>query len=80
MMNLKAAKRYAKQMATINGEPWIVFITPADAPCNQPGFSTYNEGRFAACPEAEKQVYMAGGASFPSIQGRHLVFQPEAST
>ena len=79
MWDLKRAKRHAKQMAELHGEPWIVFITPANAQCNQGAFATYNTGRFLACRLAERDEYAAGGASFPRIKGAELIAHPQSA-
>lgn len=68
MMSLKQAKAHAKAMTELHGEQWLVFITPADAPCNHGALAIYNKGRFAACRESERAEYEAGGATF-SITG-----------
>lgn len=67
MMSLKQAKAHAKRMTELHGEQWLVFITPASAPCNHGPASIYNKGRFLACRESERAEYEAGGATFPTI-------------
>lgn len=67
MLTLKQAKMYAKQMSKLHGEPWLVFIVPAGAPCNQHPANIYNIGRFHACRASERTDYEAGGAQFPDM-------------
>lgn len=67
MMTLKQAIRHAKSMRAAHGEPWLVFITPANAPCNQGIAAIHNKGRFLACRASERGDYEAGGASFPTL-------------
>lgn len=64
MMTLKQAKAHAQAMTEMHGEPWLVFKTPAAAPCNTKPFSTYNQGRYAVCRASERADYEAGGAVF----------------
>jgi hypothetical protein len=66
MMSLKKAKAHAKAMTALHGEQWLVFITPANAKCNQDAYAIYNTGRFMACRERERAEYEAGGATFPT--------------
>lgn len=67
MLSLKQATAQAKILSDTHGEPWLVFITPADAPANHGIASIYNKGRFAVCRASEKADYEAGGAMFPTI-------------
>ena len=67
MMSFKQAKAHAKAMTALHGEQWLVFITPAAAPCNHGPAAIYNKGRFLACRASEKADYEAGGASFPTV-------------
>lgn len=64
MMNLKQATAYAKRMTALHGEPWLVFRTPDDAPCNQYPGNVYNTGRYHTCRASERADYEAGGAVF----------------
>ena len=70
MMTLKKAIKHAEQMETLHGEPWLVFITPAGAPCNHGAAALFNEGRFACCRASERDDYAAGGAQFPTLPNR----------
>lgn len=69
MLTLKQAKHKAKMLTEAQGVKWVIFITPADAPCNQKPANFYNEGRFACCKESEVAECQAGGAFFPAIPG-----------
>lgn len=66
MMSLKQAKAHADNMSQLHGAPWLVFRTPATAPCNQAPANTFNAGRYAACPASERAEYESGGAVFIS--------------
>lgn len=76
MWDLRRAKRHAVAMAKLHREPWIVFITPASAPCNHGAAAIYNTGRFLACRLSERADYAAGGATFPRIGGKELIAFP----
>lgn len=76
MFTLKQAKRHAQQMADLHREPWVVFITPANAPCNHGPAAIYNTGRFLACRMSERDEYEAGGARFPKMGGAEIVLAP----
>ena len=79
MWTLKEAKRHAKNMAKLHREPWIVFITPADAQCNRGPLSIYNTGRFLACALSERAEYEAGGAFFPKISSGEIIAHPPSN-
>lgn len=64
MLTLQAAREHAAQMAELHGEPWLVFKTPSDAPCNQSPCSALNSGRYAACRASEREEYEQGGVIF----------------
>jgi hypothetical protein len=64
MYSLAQAKRLANIYAEDTGEEWAIFKTPENAMCNQPGFNTYNSGRYALCRASERAEYEAGGAKF----------------
>lgn len=72
MMSLKQAKAHAKAMTDLHGEQWLVFVTPASAPCNQGAAAIYNKGRYMACRESERAEYEAGGAVFPTVGANKL--------
>lgn len=76
MFSLKQAKRHAQNMASLHKEPWVVGLTPDTAQCNQPGFDTFNEGRFIAIRSAEMEDYAAGGMTFPRTSGELIQFNP----
>lgn len=67
MMSLKQAIRHARKMTDLHGEQWLVFVTPASAPCNHGPASLHNKGRFLACRASEQAEYEAGGATFPTM-------------
>lgn len=63
MFSLKEAKQIAANMSE-GDEPYLVFRTPADAPCNQYPANIYNRGRYAICKASERAEYEAGGCEF----------------
>ncbi len=63
-MTRKQAIAHAANCAEIHGEPWLVFITPAGAKCNQYPGNLHNAGRYAACRASEREIYEQGGAEF----------------
>lgn len=64
MLTLKQAQKQARSLSAMHGERWLVFKTPATAPCNQHPANLFNKGRFAVCRNSERADYEAGGADF----------------
>ena len=58
------AENHAAAMTALHNELWLVFRTPADAPCNQYPANLFNTGRYATCPAYDRKEYAAEGAIF----------------